>query len=335
MHHVLLIGAGTMALEHISAYAKMDDVTIVGVVAQDREQVKKFPGAQPLTYFPSYEAAVATLDTIDLVDICLPTHLHRHYVERAARDGYHIICEKPLARTVEEARRMIDFCEKQGVRLFVGHVVRFFPEYVMAKQLVERGRVGEIAVARANRGGPFPTGRDDWYADYTKSGGVVLDLMIHDFDFLRWCFGDVERVYAKGMQGKKEPRLDYALVTLRFNNGVIAHVEGTWAHETFSTGFEFAGTTGVIGYDSSKEKPVILSQRSDKVNGIGVPVPTSPLQHPPYERELRHFLNSLDSNSEPLVTAEDALQAIGIAMAALHSIETGDVVHLQRKGEKV
>lgn len=329
MHHVLLIGAGTMALEHVKAYMQMNDVTIVGVVAQGAEQVSKLSGSLPLTYFPSYEAAVTTLDHIDVVDICLPTHLHRQYVELAANDGFHVICEKPLARTVGEARNMIDFCKERGVRLFVGHVVRFFPEYVMAKHLVEQGRIGEIAVARASRGGPFPTGRDDWYADYSKSGGVVLDLMIHDFDFLRWCFGEVERVYGKGMLEQKMSRRDYALVTLRFKSGVIAHVEGTWAHNTFSMGYELAGQTGVIEYDSSKEQPVILSQQSDPLSGTGVAVPTSPLQENPYERELRHFLHCLDTNTEPFVTTEDALQAIRIAMAALKSMETGDVVQMK------
>ena len=97
-----------------------------------------------------------------------------------------------------------------------GHVVRFFPEYVGIKEKIDAGDLGTVGVVRTSRRSPFLLGWNDWYADWRVSGGVLLDLVIHDFDFLRWALGEVERVYARGMLGREYNRLDYVLVTLRF-----------------------------------------------------------------------------------------------------------------------
>ena len=98
--------------------------------------------------------------------------------------------------------------------------------------MIDAGELGTVGVARTSRRSPFLTGWNDWYADWRMSGGVLVDLVIHDFDFLRWSLGEVEKVYAKGVMGREYNRLDYALVTLRFESGAIAHVEGQWSQLT-------------------------------------------------------------------------------------------------------
>lgn len=330
--NILLIGAGTMGTAHANSYYSMEDVHVVGVVDLRTEHAKQMVGEKDTQIFSTIEEAVETLKHIDVIDICVPTFLHKEYVKKAADYGIHIICEKPLAYTLEDAREMINYCEEKQVKLFVGHVVRFFPQYSKVRNLVSNGAIGEIGVVRTKRGGNFPIGNDDWYADYAKSGGVILDLIIHDFDFLRWTFGEVERVFAKGLVEKKYPHLDYAIVTLVFKSGVIAHVEGTWAHETFSSQFEFAGKSGILEYDSLKEEPVLLSIRKKEDEKSGVSVPQSPLKVSPYHTELEHFLNCLKTNETPIVTAEDAYKAMEISIAALESLKTGLPVSLNQEG---
>jgi predicted dehydrogenase len=331
MKRILLLGAGTMGSVHARSYQQLDSVQIAGIVDLDVEKARKLAEPCGAAVFASIEEALSGLaGRIDVVDVCLPTPLHADAVTRAADAGCHVICEKPLAGSVAEAERLIRHCRARGVRLFVGHVVRFFPEYERAKKLLDSGKIGPVGVARAGRRGSFPRGAQGWYADFGQSGGVVLDLMIHDFDFLRWCFGDVERVYAKGLAGSGRSGLDYALATLRFASGTIAHVEGSWAHETFSTQFELAGKTGVIDYDSQKSKPVVVVGRKlqGEVGGLGVAVPESPLTETPYLRELKHFIGCIEQGAEPIVTAEDALEAVRIAAAAQQSIATGKPVSL-------
>ncbi|WP_078378789.1 Gfo/Idh/MocA family protein [Sutcliffiella halmapala] len=333
MINTLVIGAGTMGSVHADAYQKLENVNLVGIVDADFARASTLAEKAGTKAFHSYEEAVAGLDVIDAVSICLPTPLHKEFLIKAADDGKHVICEKPLARTLTDAREMISYCQEKRVKLFVGHVVRFFPEYVKAKKLVDADKIGSPAVVRTSRGGAFPNASNDWYADFQTSGGLVLDLIIHDFDYLRWCFGDVERVYAKSSKGRVTEKTEYALVTLRFKSGVIAHVEGTWAHQSFATKFEFAGKEGIIEYDSAKISPVVSSRKQSGGAG-GVAVPESPLKESPYLTELKHFIYCIQTDEKPIVSAEDAYKAMEISMAALESIETGKPVVLNDKKVK-
>lgn len=332
MQKILLIGAGTMGMEHATSYYSMENVHLAGIVDLRKEQAEQIIGNHNTKVFQTLEEAVNHLEHIDVIDVCVPTFLHKEYVLKAADYGIDVICEKPLAYTLQDAREMIDYCEKKNVKLFVGHVVRFFPQYKKGRELVLNGTIGDIGVVRTRRGGNFPEGWSDWYADQTKSGGVILDLIIHDFDFLRWTLGEVERVFAKGLANRSIEHLDYALVTLVFTSGVIAHVEGTWAHPTFSSQYEFSGKNGIIEYDSLKEEPVLLSISQSSVAERGVAVPQSPLKKSPYQTELDHFLQCLKTNETAIVTAEDAYKAMEISVAALQSLKTGLPVLLKKGG---
>jgi len=139
-----------------------------------------------------YGATVASFEevlensSVDIVDICTPTFTHRELAVRALEAGKHILCEKPVALTLEDARAMNGAAKKSGRKFMVGHVVRFFPQYIRVKELAAAGDVGEIVMAKLHRGGSFSShGIDNWFADIAKSGGVFVDLSIHDFDFLR------------------------------------------------------------------------------------------------------------------------------------------------------
>jgi UDP-N-acetylglucosamine 3-dehydrogenase len=169
---------------HLNAYANIPEVEVVGVADASRESAAagaELVGARP---YASYGELVAAED-VEVVDICLPTVFHRDLALRAAGEGRHVILEKPIARTIEDAREILDAFSGDGPRLFVGHVVRFFPEYVGIKGKIDAGELGTIGVVRTSRRSPFLTGWNDWYADWRVSGGVLVDLLIHDFDFLR------------------------------------------------------------------------------------------------------------------------------------------------------
>ncbi|MCR1287672.1 Gfo/Idh/MocA family protein [Shouchella clausii] len=324
MVRVVVVGLGTMGAVHARSFAKMENADLIGVVDINESRADSFAKELDTLGFYSFTDAKQALgERIDVVSICLPTDLHPSSVKEAANIGADVICEKPLARTTKAAEEIVRYCKKKGARLFVGHVVRFFPEYRKAKEVVEAGRIGDVGVVRTTRGGAFPKASENWYADYDRSGGVVLDLLVHDFDFLRWTFGEVERIYAKnigGVAGINEQAKEYALVSIRFKSGVIAHLEGSWAHKQFRTSFEFAGRDGILAYDSQSAQPLI-AEKSDAGKAGGVAVPESPLKQSPYEQELRHFIACIEKNEQPLVTAEDAYRAVEIAEAALQSIK--------------
>ena len=172
-------------------------------------------------------------------------------------------------------------------------------------------------------------GWENWYGKTAWSGGVPLDLIIHDFDWLLWTFGDVERVFAKSLSSKSTEEYvvrDYALVTIRFKSGVLAHVEGTWADPGgFRVSFEIAGDEGLLEYNFNQPaSPTLLAAIvTDIDQRVGVPVPDSPITINPYQAELEHFLHCLESGESPIVTPEDGLAAVAIAEAANESARTG------------
>jgi len=271
-----------------------------------------------------------------VVDVCCPTPWHVDYICAAAARGGELglrglSTEKPMARTLADCQRMIAAAELADIPLFVAQVVRFFPEFALAKRQVDAGAVGKPAAIRTRRGGHMPRAWDDWYGDFARSGGCVLDLIIHDFDWLRWTFGEVERVYARGLGASKLPGYDYALVTLRFRSGAIGHVEGTWNDPGgFKVTLEIAGDEGLLEYNFNQ--PTGIPFRSAVSGGdeqrAAVAVPESPTGMNPYEAELQHFLDSLEMGVPPSISPRDGMEAVRIALAALESIETGKPVTL-------
>ena len=314
-----LIGAGFMGGVHLEAYASIPDVEVVGIADARIEAAvagAEMVGARP---YASYEDLVAGED-VEVVDVCLPTAFHRDLAVRAAGEGRHVILEKPIARTMEDAQQILDAFSGDGPRLFVGHVVRFFPEYVGIKQKFDAGDLGTVGVIRTSRRSPFLLGWNDWYADWRVSGGVLLDLVIHDFDYLRWTLGEVERVYARGMLGREYNRLDYVLVTLRFESGAIAHVEGQWGYPgPFNYSVEVAGSRAMVAVDSTEPEPVrLLGGATDPGES-----PDEIVGKSPFQAELEHFIRCAATGEEPVVDGWDAYEALRIGHAAIASVQTG------------
>jgi predicted dehydrogenase len=255
-------------------------------------------------------------------------------VMQAAAAGKHIICEKPLARTVTQAQEMISACREAGVMLLVAHVVRFFPEYVAARATVERGEIGKVAVIRLTRASFRPRLDDSWLHDHEKSGGMMLDLMIHDFDYARWIAGDVVSVFAKNVSSKNGPRgQDYGLAILRHKNGALSHVEGAWAYPKpmFRTALEIAGDRGLIEHPTGSSVPLGIHMKSDaSSDDPDIAVPSSPLAEDPFTTQMRHFYAVLSGETVDLrITAYDGLAAVRIALAALESARTGRPVKVE------
>jgi UDP-N-acetylglucosamine 3-dehydrogenase len=310
---VALVGAGTMGTVHAEAWRRLPGVELVAILARDPSPL---PGRLGVAAVSSWEELLA--HGPELVDVCVPTDLHPAFVLRAAAAGLHVVVEKPLALRLEDGRAMIAACAAAGVRLFVAHVVRFFPEYARARELVRAGAVGRVGVVRTFRGGGPPRGVDDWFADPARSGGPVLDLLIHDFDWLRWTLGEVRRVFCRVADGR------HAIATLRCADGAIAEVTGSWAHPAgFHTAFEVAGSEGLLAHDSRRAAPLTLSLRRPADGGGGTAVPAAVAAQDPYTRELAHFLACLRDGGEPLVTAADALAALAVALAASASARSG------------
>jgi len=183
-----LIGAGNIAHVHVQSWKALGA----------RVLVHSHDGAAELATQYGLEVA-ESLDTlfaeVDFVDIVTPSATHKELTLAAIKAGRDVICEKPLTLTAADSRELSEAAAAAGVRIYPAHVVRYFPEYVAAHDAIGAGKIGEVAVARFFRQASSPAERG-WYRDVARSGGVIMDLMVHDLDQARWMCGEVTSVYA-------------------------------------------------------------------------------------------------------------------------------------------
>lgn len=326
-----IVGMGFMGRTHAAAWAQTP-AQVVGMLSVDQNTLQQAAEQYQARIYTDY---TALLNDVDVIDICTPTHLHHALVLQAAAAGKHIVCEKPLARTLPQAHAMVAACAGAGVHLLVGHVVRFFPEYAGAKAIIERGEIGQVAVIRLMRCSFKPARHNpqSWFHDHEKSGGMMLDLMIHDFDYARWVGGEVESVYARHVAARyPDAPGDYALVTLHHTSGALAHIEGGWAYPfpMFRTALEIAGSQGLIEHPTGSSVPVGVYLHQAETGDVDIAVPTSPLAEDPYTTQIKHFYDILSGKAvTPRVTPEDAASALQIALAAIESARTGRRIFLK------
>ena len=315
MIRIGLLGAGGMGNVHGRHYRNVPDVKVLFWDA-DAERRDAFVRRW------DYECAQSLDDLItrsDALDVCLPTDLHLEMGRRAIAAGRALLVEKPAAKSFEDAIALYREAEKAGVPYMVGHVVRFFPEYAKAHHDVVSGGIGRPAVARLRRGGLAPTGANSWFMDHSRSGGVLLDLATHDFDWLRWTLGEVTLVNSRSLGAHTGTGPDYALTVLSFDSGAIAHVESTWMDPGGSRmTFEVCGSDGMIEWDSR-------STPSLKTQLVGKSFNESPLApaDDPYFKELSAFVQYVRDGGDAPVSGLDGALAVGISLTALASAREG------------
>ncbi len=322
--NVALIGCGTIGGVHA---ASMTGAGLKLAVCADTSRkaasaMAKQYGAKTATP----EAAIKNPD-VDIVAVCVPTPSHGDYVKAAAKAGKAVFCEKPFCRTAAQCRQAMKAVEKGGVKLFIAHVVRYFQDFDALRAQVASGVVGTPGFAKVHRGGGFPTGSKHWYRDYDQSGGVAFDCLIHDLDWLRFTFGEPERIFGQTLMRSKPQYLDYAQVTMKMKSGLIASATGTWAHPGgFRVKAEVCGDNGMVQFDSAEASLVGQPRNAD--GGGGTVIPGSPVLKSPYQLEWEDFRAWLETDRTPRVTPEDGLRAVEMAAAVLKSSKTGRAVAL-------
>jgi predicted dehydrogenase len=318
MRKVGILGAGGMGRVHARHYKNIGGCELLAYDV-DPERLAAYcseTDAQPT------ESAASLMEQADIVDICLPTHLHADLAVQSLEMGKSTLCEKPMARTVAECARIVETAEKCGKCFMPAQVVRWFPEFRKAHEMVANGAVGDPAAIRTRRCGRHPQGAEGWFANYELSGGVLMDLAVHDFDWIRWTFGEIKHVFANGIDHRWPAGLDYALVTMTLESGALAHTEASWADPAgFRTAFEVAGSGGFFEYDNRWTPPL----RTVNAKGNFIESPMAPTDDP-YFRQLSAFIESVDEGTPPPVTAVDGLRAVAIAEAAIESARTGKTV---------
>jgi len=304
------LGSGHIARVHARALQAAGGGEIAAWSAQRQERAEAAAqefGGQALT-----SAALLAHREIEVALVSTPTPWHAEQAITALTHGKHVFCEKPMALTLAQADAMIATAAQQQRKLFIGHTLRFFPLYQQARQLLLAGALGNVRRVRCQRLNQSPAGRSPWFFDFQQSGGCILDLMIHDFDFLNWCFGAPSRIEVETKPDQDPSGWRHALVHLYFENGVRAECEGSWRHERFEHLLKIEGERGTLSTDFTNHVLRLEDQRGVRV--IKVP------RLDPYQEQMKHFLQFVRGESNLLVTPQEARAALAVALGGLKKL---------------
>ena len=322
-----IIGLGHAGMSlHLPKLCRNTRASILAVADIQDERLTKFSLAYPnlkVKKVRDYQELLED-EKIQAVFVTSPTPTHFEIAMDALRAGKHVFCEKPISSSVEEATQLVQEAESrsQSQVLMIGHVIRYWPDYVAIKRTIDSGTIGEPVIARAYRAIRMPDGWEDFYGKSDQSGGVLFDLSIHDIDFLIWCLGNVSSVYAQGghLSGRGDRDLiDYAQVHLDFESGAMAYVESNWAVPKsfpFTTAFEISCRGGMVSVSNSQAHSSMELTLNDQEKLI-----RNPWERDGYFLEEDAFLDSVTStpHGSP-IAPKDALYSLKVANAARESI---------------
>ena len=335
MVKVGVIGAGFMGAMHSQCYNLMPGAKLVGIVdiRNDKaaELAKKFNTK-------SYGNAEDLLKNpeVDAVDICLPTYLHPEWVIKAAAAGKSVICEKPIALKVEDADRMVEAADKYKVIFMVAQVIRFWPEYMRLKEIYDRKELGGLISLHLTRLSSTPTwGWENWLGDARKSGSALVDLHVHDTDYLLYLCGKPTSLYSCG-------RMVYGgcchvLTSFKYPDFIVT-AEGGWDFvDTFPFRMAFTANfeKGTVEYNSFAVKPFaiytegksefpVLAQENLQAEGGGN---VSSLGG--YYNETKYFVECVEKGRRPtIVTPEAARDSLALILKEYQSAESGKEINL-------
>ena len=301
--NVGVIGVGAMGENHVRVYHKIEEANLVAVSDVSERALKKIEKKYGAKGYTEYSELLENPE-IEVVSVCVPTTFHHNVVMEAIKNGKHVLVEKPIAFTLEEAEEMIAADKEAGVLLATGHVERFNPAVQKAKELVDDGVIGDIVSAFAKRVGPLPP--------RIKDVGVAIDLAIHDLDIMNYLFDEeVTQVYGSmnNILGDCEFE-DHAEIMVNFDNESTGIIEVNWLTPYKRRELELTGTAGIISVDYIQQSIEVYGKFAQDIQ----------IKHEePLKGELISFLNAVVNGTEPEITGEDGLKALKMVIAANRS----------------
>ncbi len=319
-----LIGGGGIASAHIAGYAQHPDLIRIAAVADAFASTAEARGAElGVPHFTDYQEMLERAD-IDAVDICLPHHLHRDAIVAAARAGKHVLCEKPLCLTPEEARDVQAAVSEAGVTLMCAHNQLFMPAVAKAKELIETGVLGTVYEVRTTDSfrNDFDPENMGWRAHASKSGGgELIDTGYHPSYLLMHLAGGVP-VQATALLSTHRLTFmegeDSAQALFRFDNGAVGQLVTSWAYEPAAgtERFSAVGELGSLTSDGTTLRWDLLDGTSETVTYEDVDT---------FAAEIGAFGECLRDGTRPIHTEREGIAVLGMILAAYEGAHSGTI----------
>lgn len=312
-----VIGCGGMAKDLARRCVKLGKGRITAVSDPNPEALAAAASEFHAAPEVDFEALCRRAD-VDAVLVGSPGGAHMENVLAAAAHKKPVYCEKPLAVNVAQCNRMIAACEAAGVPLFVGQVLRLFPLFWQSRLTIDEGKIGTPRAASVTRTGFSGLFKSGWRTQRAMTGGMLLEINAHEFDYLRFLFGEPKEVYARldNLLGLMDYE-DQGFVLVTFESGATGCLHTSLSSPIGEYRVSIQGTKGNIvhGGFGGTLKYQTIDGESGEIEAKDVPVPS------PYDRELESWLDSLKKGTPPLFTGADGRAAVAMAEAAYRSAE--------------
>ncbi len=334
-----IIGCGSIAKHrHLPEYFSNDHVEIVAVCDIVAERANELAEQYKATSYMNYEDLLENPD-ITAVSVCTPNFLHAEISVAALNAGKHVLCEKPMATSLEEAKEMIEAAGKNNKKLMIAHNQRFVQSHMKAKQLIEKGEIGKIYSFRTafGHGGPegwSADGKESWFFRKNEAFiGAMGDLGVHKTDLIRYILGEeIVEVGAFVETSAKENADvdDTAVCMLKTESGIIGTLAASWSYvskEDNST--VIYGEKAIIRLEDDPTYSLIVQYKTGEVVKYELGgIQTNEEGKQTESQVIKHFVNSIINDTEPLVTGEEGMKSLQVVLAALESNETKRIVKL-------
>ena len=346
-----VVGIGGMGITHIGAYMLDDRVQVIATCATQKSKLEKINNGEwpKVTYYegefqPIYRIQKAYTNfedlvkdpDIDVVSVCTPNNLHFPITKAALENGKHVLVEKPMTLTHEEAHALVDLAERKNKLLAVGHMWRFHSHIQYAKEIIKAGILGDIVKIKgyAIHEDWIPEGSGTWFTNpELAGGGALIDMGIHPIDTIVFLLegAEVAKVYANTRTAYGNYKVeDVGVVHLEFSNGTFAMVEFGWGNphkDGDECSIQIFGTKGYM-----RIFPTSIKCEVKGVRGVFKPqLEEGHLTKELYVREIKHFIDSILEGTTCIISGKQALKTMRVIDAAYLSSKEGRIIDLQGK----
>lgn len=303
-----VIGVGKMGYNHVRIFSEMKNVNLIGVSDVNETLVREVAQEFKTTAYTNHHDLLAQQP--DAVSIVVPTTLHKPVALDALAAGCHILVEKPISDTIENGIDMINAAQAHKRKMLVGHVERFNPAVDILKEIIEDQVLGDIVSISSKRVGP--------YCPRITDCGIILDLAPHDIDVISYLYSDrVREVYA--VAGKAFHQYeDHASLMLKFRKGTAGVIETSWLPPHRVRKLNVVGNSGVATLDFLEQKVVVYDKNWAREANVD--------RQEPLSNELAYFIRLISNGDMPVVTGEDSIHALAVALTAINSYRSGRVL---------
>ncbi|MDE0793118.1 MAG: Gfo/Idh/MocA family oxidoreductase [SAR324 cluster bacterium] len=338
MLRIGIVGWGFMGKMHFRCYKSDTNVEVTAICDADAKQLQNSSGVSgnisgaeddlDLSNIALYSDLSKMLveEKLDALSIASPTFLHASQTIEALNEGVHVFCEKPMALNSGDCREMAEVAKQSGKTLQIGHCIRFWPEYVQAKEIIDSQKYGKVSAATFQRLSLTPTWSwDNCFLDGKRSGGAMLDLHIHDTDYVQYVFGMPKEVFSRGVIGPSG-EFDHTVTQYLYGNDCVITAEGGWIMAPgfgFEMSFKIMLEKATLVYSSAQEPTF----RIFPIDGETI-IPEIPTGDG-YSFEIQHFVDTLSGKAVPsIITPEQSGDSVKIIEAEKESIRNNDKISL-------